>query len=185
MAPSPTSSRLMRTLRFRLRSGSSATHAGIVLAWVACVGCREGGTAERSFFDPDTPPPEITEISMDCDLDANRFRFEVVTNAWAGGATLLWSEDGDYVEQHGNFRSIRAGELGLRDELRADITMVDDFRAAGSGGSTAFTCRAEPSALLWVTGLDGEISDCRHFGPEPELLFELEDSPLCTDVWTF
>lgn len=152
---------------------------------LALAACRQGGTAEDSFFDPDLEPPEITRISLDCDLEAGRYRIELVTDAWAGGATLVWTVDGDYVEQHANFRSIRSGANGGRDELRADVSMVSDFRPAGTGGNTAFTCRDEVNAILWVTDLDDEVSDCRNFGPEPALVLDLEDNPPCPVAWVF
>jgi hypothetical protein len=152
---------------------------------VLLAACRQGGTAEDSFFDPELEPPEITRISLDCDLEAGRYRIEVVTDAWAGGASVVWTVDGDYVERHDNFRSIRAGPNGWRDELRADVSMVDDFRPAGSGGNTAFTCRDDVNALVWVTDLDDEVSDCRHFGPDPTLVLDLEDNPPCPLEWVF
>ncbi len=155
---------------------------------VLCLGlwsCLQGGGAESSQNTLQLSPPAITGLSVDCDLENGRWRLEVDTDAWAGGATLLWTVDGDYLEQHATFRSIRAGAGGKRDQLRADLSMVDDFRPAGEGGNTAFTCRQEPSALLWVRALDGQTSDCVRFGPEPGLLDGIEDVPPCTVQWVF
>jgi hypothetical protein len=103
--------------------------------------------------------------------------------AWIGGATLMWTVDGGWVERHDGFRSILAGPAGESDTWRLDLRVVDDFRPAGVGGNTAFTCNAVVSALVWVKDLAGEVSDCRQLGAVVEPLLAEEASPPCPTVW--
>lgn len=122
--------------------------------------------------------PAITDVSLTCDLDAGRWRIQVETDAWTGGGSLLWTVDGDYLENHDNLRSIRAGAQGLEDTLRLDIDIVTDWRLVGGGGSTVFTCRDTPTALVWVRDLEGEVTDCRWLGGR-DLLTGVEGLPDC------
>lgn len=130
-----------------------------------------------------TPPPRIVSLSLTCDLEGGSWRAELGTDAWAGGASLMWTLDGSYVELHDTFRSVKAAEDGTSDTWRMDITIVDDFRPAGVGGNTAFTCNDAPSALLWVDALDQQPSDCRQVGPEARLLLPGRVSPPCPEIW--
>jgi hypothetical protein len=161
-----------------LRRGSSAL---LVALWSS--GCLAPGDGSETPADPEIGTPSILDLTLDCKLEAGQWSLEVVTDAWSGGGGILWTEDGSYVELHTNLRSIRAGPGGLRDTLRADLSIVDDFRPAGTGGLTAFTCNAAPSSFVFVLDLEGKPADCRHLGPAPELLIELEDAPHCPLAW--
>lgn len=142
-----------------------------------------GGTAEDGSAVASRDAPAITAIELTCDLQAGRWRVVVDTSAWAGGAVMRWTSDGDYVEEHANFRSIKAAPDGSSDRLRADISLVEDFRPAGESGLTAIPCAAEPSALIWVLDLQGQRTDCRQLGPDPGPLLRLPTSPICPAVW--
>jgi hypothetical protein len=146
-------------------------------------GCLQPGSAPDDIVVPRTGQPAIQGVILDCDLEAGRWRLDVETDAWSGGGGLAWTEDGVYLETHNNLRSIRAAPLGARDSLRADINIIDDFRPGGTGGNTVFSCRATPTAYVFVLDLDGEQSDCVVVGPDPSLLRDVEDLPLCTTVW--
>lgn len=142
------------------------------------VACFPRGSGD-GLPDPDLPlPPGIVEITLACDAEVGAWTVDVATDAWAGGAVLVWTRDGAYVERHDGFRSVRAAVDGSSDLLRADVAVVSDFRPA-QNGRTAFPCRAQPSALLWVLDLDGEVSDCRQLGPAPETLLALDGVPAC------
>lgn len=142
-------------------------------------GCVPRGDADTSAFVPTLDPPEITDIAVSCDRDAGRWRFDVTTNRWAGGAVLVWTTDGAYVEAHSGFRSLRQDADGNRDQLRNDVDILTDFRPA-SNGNTAFACGVGPSMKLWVTDLKGQVADCRRFGDRPALL-DVEGLPACPE----
>lgn len=150
-------------------------------AWLA--GCLAPGERDEPTEDPVIRDPRITGLSLSCGLESGQWRLDVTTDAWAAGGGLLWTVDGEYVEMHNQLRSIRAASDGLQDELRADLVIVSDFRPAGTGGLTAFTCNAEPTAFVFVLGLDESIGDCRSLGPNPELLGDLEGAPDCPIAW--
>lgn len=146
---------------------------------VALSGCLARGHAtDDGAYVPDLPPPQITDITVKCDLDSGRWRVEIGTDAWAGGGAILWTVDGVYFEKHDRFGSIAAAADGSADRLRNDISIVTDFRPAGNGLSL-FTCNASPSAYVWVNDLHGERSDCRHIGDHPELVAAAPKAPEC------
>lgn len=151
-------------------------------AWgVALLGCRAPGA-----LSPDDPylverAPTILSTSLSCDREAGAWRIEVEADAWASAGTLLWSVDGVWVERHETLRSVRAAPDGASDLLRADLTIVTDFRPAGAGGVTLFTCAQAPSGRVWVLGMDGEVADCVTLGPEPALV-DGQRAPDCRDA---
>ena len=150
-----------------------------MLGFVAATGCLPPGHAtDDGAFVPDLPPPHITGITLKCDLDVGRWRVEVSTDAWSGGAAVLWTVDGVYFEKHDRFGSIEAAADGSADKLRNDISIVTDFRPAGNGNSL-FTCNASPSAYIWVNDLKGQPSDCRNVGAHPELVAAAPKAPEC------
>lgn len=127
-------------------------------------------------------PPAIVGVSLACDAEAGAWRVVVDTDAWAGGALLLWTLGGSYVERHDGFRSVRAAEDGSSDQLRADVAIVGDFRPAANG-RTAFPCAAEPSWLVAALALDGAtVGGCAVGGADPTPLLVLPGAPVCPDV---
>ncbi|HMV68214.1 MAG TPA: hypothetical protein PKA64_15310 [Myxococcota bacterium] len=145
--------------------------------------CRAEGDLPDPALPEGTPPPAITSITFKCNLDGGTWRVEVGTDAWAGGASLMWTLDGSYVELQPGFRSVQAAADGTSDLWRLDLTIVDDFRPAGTGGNTAFTCNDETSALVWVEALDQTPVDCRQIGPAARVLLPGKVSPPCPTVW--
>lgn len=126
--------------------------------------------------------PALVDLTVACDVEAGAWTVEVGTDAWAGGAVLLWTENGTYVERHDTFRSTRAAQDGSSDRLRNDVAIVTDFRPA-ENGRTAFACTVLPSALLWVLDLGGAPSDCRQVGPHTAPLLVIEGVPACPEVY--
>jgi hypothetical protein len=155
----------------------------MLAVWVGIAGCLPPGSLDDDVSSPTLAPPTITDVSLSCDLEADRWQLEVVTDAWSGGGGVVWTEDGVYIETHENLRSVKAAGSGHRDTLRADIDIVEDFRPAGSNGNTAFSCRVEPTAYVFVLDLEQELSDCVILGPFPGLLRDVPDVPLCTRLW--
>lgn len=122
-----------------------------------------------AVVDPDAlPDPEITQVTLSCDREAGRWSVDVRTSAWTGGGRLLWTTDGDYVEQHSGLRSVRAGADGLSDRLALDIAIVDDVRGV-SDGRTALRCTADPAVAILITSLDDQLSDCVRKADDPRL----------------
>jgi hypothetical protein len=150
---------------------------------IGLAACRARGDAAPDPALGELAPPAITALRIACDRRAGAWSFEVDGDAWIGGATLMWTVDGGWVERHDGFRSILAGPAGESDTWRLDLRVVDDFRPAGVGGNTAFTCNAAVSALVWVKDLAGEVSDCRQLGAAVEPLLAEEASPPCPTVW--
>lgn len=148
-------------------------------AFVVMVACLPRDPLPDDAVEVTWAPPTIAGWAVGCVAAQGAWRFEVRTDAWAGGASLLWTVDGAYIERHGVFRSVEAAPDGSADRWVADLSIADDFRPAGSGGVTAFTCRAGPSLLLWVDALDGADADCVRWGPTTEPLLALENHPPC------
>jgi hypothetical protein len=146
------------------------------------VGCGEPAAPLNEVAADEIAAPSITDVSVTCDLEAGSWRVEVGTDAWATGGVLLWTLDGAWVERHETLRSVRAAPDGTSDLLRADLTIVSDFRPAGTGGVTIFTCNDAPTARVWVLGPRGGVADCRRFGAVPELL-DGQDAPACPTAW--
>lgn len=142
----------------------------------ACVAACLPLAADDAPADPVVGAPRITDVALTCDLEAGRWRVDVDTDAWAGGATLLWALDDTYVERHTAFRSIEAAADGTADRLRLDVGIVTDFRAAGDG-STLFLCTAEPAALVWVADVDGTVTDCVGVGEDLDRVLRVERRP--------
>jgi hypothetical protein len=128
------------------------------------------------------PPPGIVGVALACDAEVGAWRVVVDTDAWAGGALLVWTLDGTYVERHDGFRSVRAAEDGTSDQLRADVAIVGDFRPAANG-RTAFSCAAEPSWLVAALAIDGaSVGGCAVGGTDPTPLLALPGAPACPDL---
>jgi hypothetical protein len=157
----------------------------LFLVGLGSFGCAAPGQVEPEDRTADLRQPAITDLAVGCDLKAGTWRIEVSTDAWAGGAAIAWTVDGAYKEVLTAFRSVKAAPDGTSDLLRADLTIVDDFRPAGTGSATVFTCNDTPSALVWVVDLAQKPADCRQFGQVINPLLALEETPKCPDVWTF
>ncbi len=140
--------------------------------------CFPRGSDAGLDTDAVSEPPAITEVAAECDPEAGTWSISIATRGWAGGAVLLWTLDGAYVERHDGFRSVQAAQDGSTDVLQNTVGIVSDFRPAGNG-RTAFTCRTAPSSLIWVQDLGGRPTDCWQFGTAPEPLLELEGVPDC------
>lgn len=160
--------------RLTRRSGPRGAHPargfGLVVGWAflvgACVVPEEGDDPT-----PEIITPSIRAIQLQCNPEAGSWRVTVDTVGWSAGGTVLWSVDGVYVERHNVLRSIAAAVDGSTDQLRGDLSIVTDFRPAGTGGNTAFTCSASLSALVWIEGLGGAGAvDCWWFGERADAL---------------
>lgn len=147
--------------------------------------CLPKGAAEPDLLDVESRTPAITDLVIGCDLKAGTWRVDVSTDAWAGGAAIAWTVDGAYKEVLTAFRSVKSAPDGSSDLLRADLSIVDDFRPAGTGSATVFTCNDTPSALIWVVDLAQKPADCRQFGLVINPLLALDETPKCPEVWTF
>lgn len=153
------------------------------LAWGVLSGC---GAALPPALDTATPfdgPTSIETVTLTCDREAASWRVEVQTTGWSAGGTLRWTLDGEYVEEHATLRSVMAAPDGSSDRLRADLSIVDDFRAAGANGDTVFLCRAVPDAIVWVFDGTGAIADCVQIGALAPALSALPGAPACTRVY--
>lgn len=137
-----------------------------------------GEPVDRRFADVEEPVPLLTEASVDCDLEAGRWRVELTTAGWTGGATSAWTTDGEYVELHELIRTAWA-EDGTQEDLTLTLAIAEDFLEVEAGSSTAFTCGQDPSGVVEVRDRSGEVVDCRAWGPEPTLFDGLEDVPTC------
>ncbi|MCA9573340.1 MAG: hypothetical protein KC656_36135, partial [Myxococcales bacterium] len=84
--------------------------------WLVACSVAEPGPP---VLDPDLVPPTITTAEVSCDPEDGVWSVTVETDAWAGGAVLLWTTDGAFVERHTGFRSLRAAPDGTADRLRA------------------------------------------------------------------
>ncbi len=121
-------------------------------------------------------PPFIETLSMECDVDRERWRLEVETAWWTGGGRLLMTADGEYIEQHA-VRSIRAAGDGTSDLLRLDLGFVADFRDVSPGSTTAFTCATQPSALFVLLDPDGDTErECQLWGPNIAIWDDVPDT---------
>ena len=147
-------------------------------------GCWPSGPSVPLRVFGDAQPARITDLALECDVDAGRWRLDVSTTGWASGGALLWTLDGNYAERHQGLRSVRAAADGSTDQLRLDLPVVEDFRGAGNG-ATRFGCASRPNGLIWVLDLDGRRTDCRVFGPFPVRAWSLPDTPACPDPWVF
>lgn len=133
--------------------------------------------------DPAAPPdpvtltdPTLASLSVSCSVDDGEWALEADTTSWSAGATLTWTLDGSYVEQHG-LSSTGAAADGSSDTLEGEIGIVSDWRDASSG-STVFFCSDTPAAVLTIEDAAAEtITDCVFFGADPELLEGLEGLP--------
>jgi hypothetical protein len=153
------------------------------LSFLVVGGC---GAALPPALDTATPydgPTSIASVTLTCDREAAAWRVEVQTVGWSAGGTLRWTVDGAYVEEHATLRSVAAAPDGSSDRLRADLSIVDDFRVAGANGDTIFLCRAVPDALVWVLDAAGGVADCVQIGPLAPGLAALDGAPPCTRVY--
>jgi hypothetical protein len=126
---------------------------------------------------PPATPPAVVSAALLCDVEAEQWVLEVETDAWTGGAELLLSVDGAYIEAH-DADTYEAAADGSYELLDATISIVADWRKA-SNGATAFPCAAAPNALLVVYDLDGGVSDCWTDGAEPDWWATIEGAPAC------
>ncbi len=143
---------------------------GLLFVWAAGAGAGCVTPAgDSTVADPTLGVPALTSVELECDDGKAKWSATVKTDAWAGGATLYWSVDGAYVETH-PLSSVKAAGDGSSDKLFVELSIVVDWREAEDGKTTAFTCAATPSALIEVTALSGEVTDCARFAWEPDLI---------------
>lgn len=112
------------------------------------------------MFPPDDLPAPTAEcLWLTCDDDDERWRLDLTTAAWTGGAELLWTADGAWVEAH-PVRSISAAPDGSDDILSLTLDQVGDWRQALPGSSTALYCSDAPASLTVVYDPEGRVADC-------------------------
>lgn len=164
---------------------TDSTHRAKLLAMLLpflLLGCLPGP------MPPDVPgplelrPASITSLERDCDLELERWRFDVLADGWSGGGRLWMTVAGDYVEQH-VVNSRRAAADGSSDELRLELPIVGDWREAVPDSSTAMHCSDDPNGLFALYDLDAEtVLACRSWGPDPGIWTEIVDGlPSCEE----
>jgi hypothetical protein len=119
----------------------------------------------------------VVAAAWSCDVEEEQWVLEAETDAWTGGAELLLSVDGAYIEAH-DADTYEAAADGSYELLDATISIVADWRKA-SNGATAFPCAAAPNALLVVYDLDGDVSDCWTDGADADWWATIEGAPAC------
>ena len=116
-----------------------------------------------------TTDPQITTASVQCDVRAATWGFELETDAWTGTGRLHLSADGEYIEKH-SLPSVSAAADGSWDRLKRDLSVVATWRDAVADSSTAFPCdTASLAGVFSVYSRDGSTrTDCVAFGEDPE-----------------
>ncbi len=153
--PRPTNPRVARTRPLGFR----------VCGVLSLAGCLSFPPAD--IPDPvHPPPPHITDLTLECAPEEERWLFEVQADAWAAAAQLWWTADGDVIESHLAL-SVEAAADGTSDRLRARLDIVADPRDVVSGRSTALSCGALAGGVVHLFDLDGQLSDCAQVGAEP------------------
>ena len=139
-------------------------------------GCVPRAPVDRSYPDVDLEPPVIESIDLKCDADRGKWEMTLVATAWTGGAASAWTVDGEYVEIHQLARKSWRAD-GTRETLELNLSIADDFRDVGGG--TVFTCTTDPNGVLILYDTEQKWSDCRAWGPEPQIFESIEDTPTC------
>lgn len=149
------------------------------MRWLAllAVGC---GPAVPTPPGPPPAPrtPRIVEASLRCDAPSALWTLEVVADAWTGGGVSAWTVDGRYVEVH-PVRSVAAAEDGGSDELQLLLPVVADWREAGPGSGTDFSCASDPDVLFVLRDARGEPAGCVQWGPHPDVWETVEGFAPC------
>lgn len=157
------------------------------VALVVLCGCGHPVNPADAIVSPAQPgEPLLTGVAFQCDVDDAEWRFYIRADAWAGGARLWMTRDGELTEVH-RMDPQSAARDGSWDchELRLDIAV--DQRDASSGSSTRFRCTDLPelSFRLAVSDTDDEAwTDCRTWGAAPALLDGQAGAPSCDRVLT-
>ena len=122
---------------------------------------------------PSDPPivdaPELVTIDLACKVDKDQWTLTAPADAWTGGGATLWSEDGEYVEQH-DVPVVASKEDGSEDTLELDLTIVSDWREQSNDVSTVFTCGDHPNVAFTLLDTHGDAVSCSYFtdpGDEP------------------
>jgi hypothetical protein len=113
--------------------------------------------------------PEIAAIDLACKVDKDQWTLSVTASAWTGGGDTLWSEDGEYVEEHA-VPVITSKEDGSEETLELDLAIVSDWRDQTPNVSTVFTCGDQPQVAFTLFDTAGDPVVCAFFtdpGDEP------------------
>lgn len=124
--------------------------------------------------------PAISGMELSCDPVDARWELRVRTDAWAAGAYLWVTQDGQIVEKH-TAVSLEAAEDGTEDCLRGRIGLAQDPRDAGSGLSR-WLCE-DAATLSFVLAVsdsrDTTFTDCRIWGAAPAVWSGVAGPPAC------
>jgi hypothetical protein len=122
--------------------------------------------------------PEISEFTLICDVDRERWQLDVKATSWTGGGQWWWTTDGDYIEYH-DVTSRKAAEDGSSDALRLRLNIVADWRDANKNASTPFLCASTPTGRFVMFDLENQVVDCEDTGPDTQWLNTEEALPTC------
>jgi len=149
----------------------------MVLVALSLLACTPDPVDDSGSSPFDLQPPQLSCVTLVCDVDASTWRLDAVATSWTGGGLLYWTPDGVYVESH-PVRSRSAAPDGSSDELRLELDIVGDWREASSGNSTALRCTDDPSALFLLSATDGQVAQCSILG-DPAVWDGIEGPPSC------
>ena len=148
----------------------------IFFIW-ACTALPEGTYQPTSFSDP-----KIIDFSSACDIEEDKWVFNVESDAWTGNG-LLWLRDPDGFEEEHPLISTGAEPDASRDYLEIELAIVGDWRDAQRGKSTRWPCSMHEDLSMIVEIYHPKYrtaTDCLYVGdPWPE-----EDAPtVCDQLW--
>lgn len=152
---------------------------GRLIPVVLLVGCVPRAPVDNGFPDTDLETPVIEFIELVCDAERGKWEMTLKATAWTGGAASAWTIDGEYVETHKLSRKNWKAD-GTGETLEMSLSIAEDFRDVGGG--TLFTCSTDPNGVLVLYDTLGYVSDCRSWGPEPEIFDSVPDTPAACDT---
>jgi len=107
----------------------------------------------------DIQPPEVVDATLACDLEEATWTITLSVAGWAGRVRSWWTADGAYVEDH-LVGSQSFAPDGTGQDFLLTLSITPDFRLVEEGSATALSCGADPSVLLAIDDLDGDLYDC-------------------------
>jgi len=115
-----------------------------------------------------TGETSIDALSVSCSADQDEWTVQVDTVGWTAGGELVWTADGQYLEEH-SIVSDEADSSGAWDLLLLELNVVADPRDQSRSSSTALLCdpptRETLRGLLVILDPETEAAiDCRTWG---------------------
>ncbi|MBN2799342.1 MAG: hypothetical protein JXX28_09370 [Deltaproteobacteria bacterium] len=133
------------------------------VVWASLSGCAELAPGPLVGEDVVTDPPALRCVQVRCDPGRERWSIEVSASAWTGGGALLWTVDGQWIEEH-PLRSVAAAADGSSDLLALELDQVGDWRAFQTGATTAMSCDDAVGWWVYLYDRDGQIATCASGG---------------------